>query len=541
MFRFVLRIFSQSSHALGVIAISLTSSLIAAIAPSLNGMFVDFLISNQEIGRVIPFSLIVGALNLIGVALSYGQTMLLAEATTDVTYRILRNTVRFFEKKSLCKVEEFDPSYIAQRLFSDTNTTVGFVIRTLLTMPVGIIVVLAILIVFLGLNPVFCLLAVLLVLSYTFAFIRQKERLRSATAAKKEADGRFFESVHSQLDNILDIQLNSSYSQSIAHLDDAFKDYRYKTIRNARASCRASSVGGAASAIFQSFLLVLSGICIINGNMTIGQYLMASSYFSILLGYAKRATMCFQNWQDASASYERICKLSRVEELKHGNLTVDVIKHIAVRDLRYSPHLSKGDTASQTLFHGLNATFEQSTIYAVVGKNGSGKSTFLKMLTTLYVSNGAIAYNGCCSDAFDRDELLAKNISAVPQNINPSPLTVREYIKENLGRSFDCFLPGEDKRKLSGLAGRIGPLLDKRCTALSGGELRIVRIWVAVNRPYDVLIMDEPSTGLDSQAKQALCTFLADNSSGKITILMTHDQDLIGIAQKQIVLDSELC
>lgn len=527
MFKYVLRLFFKAKMAWLFVAASLFGYLITAAIPYLNGTFIDFLISNTSVQSVLSFAVAVAGINLIGTALKYVTSMINVKVSANTAYLMLIDSVKSYEHAELCLVEEIEPSYLTQRLFTDVNTTSNFVISSFLGIPLGVLMALGVVAFFFYLDPVFAFVSIALLLAYFAAFAKLRDPLHRAALARKEADSIFFEDINSQISNVFNIQLTAKYHKSVSALENAYESYLPKIIRSSRISYLFSSIDGLISALFQAVLLIVAGVKIIEGSMTVGDFFMVSSYFSVLIGCAKGFVGYFQQWQDSSASFGRIVEILELRARAFGNSTIENLREVTVEDLSFS--FTGGRSQSTNIFQNFSCGFKPSTTYAIVGENGSGKSTFLKLLTGLYDPGTSLKYNRTPVNALDRTKLLSAVVSTVPQHPVTSRQTVHDYIIEELGSDLAQHLLLKTQwSELSSYAKSVKQLLDVKCNSLSGGELRKVLLWVAVNKPHQLLILDEPTTGLDKQAREALCSYLMHSlASDRIIIVMTHDDDVI--------------
>ena len=76
---------------------------------------------------------------------------------------------------------------------------------------------------------------------------------------------------------------------------------------------------------------------------------------------------------------------------------------------------------------------------------------------------------------------------------------------------------------LLSLENSVKELLGKRCSALSGGELRRVYLWSAISRKSSVLVLDEPTTGLDAVSRAELAAYVKRNKQSQLIIIVSHD------------------
>ena len=128
--------------------------------------------------------------------------------------------------------------------------------------------------------------------------------------------------------------------------------------------------------------------------------------------------------------------------------------------------------------------FKQSEIVVLLGENGTGKSTFIHMLA------------GVMKPDDDSEELPEMRISIKPQKIAPKfERTVRELFDLKLKWSWQSSIfQTEIIKPLN-----IEELLDNEVQTLSGGELQRVAIVLALGKPCDIYLIDEPSAYLDSE------------------------------------------
>ena len=158
----------------------------------------------------------------------------------------------------------------------------------------------------------------------------------------------------------------------------------------------------------------------------------------------------------------------------------------------------------------------------VVGENGSGKSTLLRLLAQIEPpDSGDIRFRGR-SVLGDR-HFFRRCVGYVPQhNDLLQDLTVDQQLK--IWQSA-CGLDHNLCRELDDLLG-IGPMRKKRIRDLSGGMQRRVSIAMALMGDPRILIMDEATTGLDRDYRQALLCWLEDYLvGGGRMIWCTHDPE----------------
>ena len=83
-----------------------------------------------------------------------------------------------------------------------------------------------------------------------------------------------------------------------------------------------------------------------------------------------------------------------------------------------------------------------------------------------------------------------------------------------------------------------GANIGKRCSALSGGELRRVYLWSAISRKSSVLVLDEPTTGLDAVSRAELAAYVKRNKQSQLIIVVSHDDEMVGAVEGVVDLGS---
>jgi len=186
---------------------------------------------------------------------------------------------------------------------------------------------------------------------------------------------------------------------------------------------------------------------------------------------------------------------------------------------------------------GIDLAIHAGERVALVGANGSGKSTLLNLLDALiFADRGDLAFRGVTlTEAAFRDDAFSvsfrKRVGLVFQNPDVQLFcpTVREDI------AFGPLQLGADqqtvKARIEHLAETlgIGPLLDRSPHQLSVGEKRKVSLATILAIDPDVLLLDEPTAGLDPRTTTHLIEMLdAFAHAGKTVVTATHDLHIIG-------------
>jgi ABC-type multidrug transport system fused ATPase/permease subunit len=202
-----------------------------------------------------------------------------------------------------------------------------------------------------------------------------------------------------------------------------------------------------------------------------------------------------------------------------------------------------GAGASLPALDGVTLKIPAGYITALVGPSGSGKSTLIDLLPWLREPNvGRITFDGICSTEFSLKSLRSK-IAFVPQ----SPQVFNESAAQHI-RYGNAFATEEDIREAASLASAADfidelpdgydTLLGEDGVRLSGGQRQRLDLARALARKGDILILDEPASGLDADAEEKFRAALMRirQETGMTVILIAHGFSTVVDADQIIVL-----
>lgn len=176
-------------------------------------------------------------------------------------------------------------------------------------------------------------------------------------------------------------------------------------------------------------------------------------------------------------------------------------------------------------------------VYGLLAPNGAGKTTLIKMLTTLlFPTKGEIIYNG--TDIYSMGEEYRNILGYLPQDFghykNYSPRRFLHYLSALKGIDRD-----KAKEKIDELLKLVGleNVGDKKMKKFSGGMIQRIGIAQAMLNDPKILILDEPTAGLDPRERVRFRNLLAELSRDRIVILSTHIvSDIESIANEIIMI-----
>jgi len=190
----------------------------------------------------------------------------------------------------------------------------------------------------------------------------------------------------------------------------------------------------------------------------------------------------------------------------------------------------------------LSLNIEAGDKLAVIGKIGAGKTTLLNLLTGLYEpSAGSILLDGVDVRQIDPSD-LRKNIGVVTQTCQLLSGTIRDSITAAYPSATDQqIIQAVEASGVGAFVNDDAEGLDKEIGEqgqfLSGGQKQSVAIARALLPDPPILIFDEPSSNLDKTSERRLINNLKQVTKDKTFILLTHNLEMLSLANKVLVLD----
>lgn len=193
--------------------------------------------------------------------------------------------------------------------------------------------------------------------------------------------------------------------------------------------------------------------------------------------------------------------------------------------------------AKQYVFNNFSLSLSENNIYGLLGKNGMGKSTLLYLISGLLrKEQGTITIDGIETDR--HDPAVLSEIFLVPEEFELMPMSLDAYVKMN-----EPFYPRFSREVLNSCLSDFELTPDINLKELSMGQKKKVYMSFALAANTKLLLMDEPTNGLDIPSKSQFRKVVANNMSDDRTMIISTHQvhDVESLLDHIMILDhSEL-
>lgn len=310
-----------------------------------------------------------------------------------------------------------------------------------------------------------------------------------------------------------------------------------------RASILAELIMRSGEVAFTVFVV----LCALAGEVTIG-------YVALYIGFALSASSSFQTMASFfvmgyTLTTEMMGRLFEFFSIKCPDESNASRKLDTFESLTFDNVFFKYPMTDKYVLSGVSFTLNQGDKLSIVGINGSGKSTIIKLMLGLYqIESGQILINGCPMSEYDIWE-VRRMFSALFQTFVQYPLTLRDNIAlsnyDNV--SYDAGIMealkqsgvyDELQSKLrNGIDSYMTRSFDDNGTELSKGQWQKVALSRAYFKNAPIVIFDEPSAALDAEAEDRIFSSFEAISGNRTGIMISHRISVARMSNKIIVLD----
>lgn len=514
--------------------ISVVCTLLALITPYYNGAFLDILIDKPNMKSVLYFAYFIIFLGFFSSIINYFYSLLKIKVTNVMSCDIKFSIIQHLRKISLLKFNKYDPTYLNQRVNSDSFVLVTFYIENYLSVFLNIFVIVSIVVAIYKINMYILILVLGFVPVYIFVYLRLKMPLFKASYKFKEANNKYMNDINEQYRINEEVKISADFVFWEKFISNILGTYIKEVLSYNKIAYLFSSIDGLLGLLFTSGVLIVGGIQIINGNMTIGEFTIVNSYFSILIHSLQYFFELGNQYQDTKAAYTRLHELIVIEEESWGNNIINYVDEINVININY-PFISKKN---------VKCVLKKNKIYGIVGPNGTGKTTLIKIIIgvlELPINSGIVSINGINVSKVNIYDFRMRFISFMTQNIQYLNITVKELLYEHfMEKTSDSIIKKVSELNIKHLyfneTFNLYQLMEKKLSELSGGERQKILFLRTVIKDAQIYIFDEPTANLDSDGICDIIKFLGFLKENKIVIVITHEAELFRILDEKIYL-----
>ncbi len=411
---------------------------------------------------------------------------------------------------------------IQYRMFNDIATMIRGVETFYINTPSILFTLMVVVFLITRISFLILIFSLIMIILLVIQFIYFQEPLKKSFEETKRIEQELVGEMNEHFDRIEIIQLYNKESSSLISFDLRFGELITKYLKQKKLNLLGLSFS---SVIVQFWLIgisVISMILLSLGEISLGQFVFLAQIVYFLPTSVGALLNTVWEYQDCSVSIERYKTFTEDSQLNEGDTKIDKIESIIFSNVEVVLN-------NYAVSPEINLNVEQGDFVLIKGENGGGKSSLIRILSKLLpLESGEIFINHTELNKVEKKS-LREHIAVATQ---------RSYVFQN-SLEENVFLEDGNK-KVYKLMKQIlnidSELTQKNVRVLSGGEKQKINLMRAFVRDREVIILDEPSSGLDQRAIEKLLEYLSVTKNKKIYFVVTHDNHFDKLANKVIQL-----
>jgi ATP-binding cassette subfamily B protein len=488
------------------------------------------------LGVVVAAILAVAALSG---ALYYQQSVLSAQVGQRVVADLRGDLYRHLTRLSFSFHDRRRTGDLLVRLTSD----IRMLRMALVKMPVeaseNVLLIAGMSVIMLVMDWRLALLAFALLPALGLLVRRYRSPMKAAIRKQREQEGHLASVATDTLGAIRVVQSFGLEEQEIGRFSGANARELKQGVKAARLEAKLRWTSDLAVGAVTAVVVGLATRRILSGELTPGDLIVFVTYLRAYARPLRRVSRTVERFARTAAAGERIFDLlDRAPEVRDRK---DAVEAPRLRGRIELDGVALKYSGTRVL-DGVSLTIEPGEHVAVVGPTGAGKSSLVSLIPRFYDPyEGAVLIDGR-----DVRELTLASLRRQVALLFQEPVLFATTIAQNIagGKPAATRADVEDAARRAGIHDVIAALpegydtlLGERGGTLSGGQRQCVAIARAILRDAPIVILDEPTTGLDLRASALVTEALARLVEGRTVLLISHDLQRLSGVDRVVVLD----
>ncbi|NLY45844.1 MAG: ABC transporter ATP-binding protein [Tissierella sp.] len=521
----------------------LLSNLVGLIPPYITGRLTDMIFEGTIALR--PF-LIILLVNLVVVVIKYffamGWSYFTFRASDEIDIKARDNLMTKFLKQSLKFFEKNSTGALMAKSTNDVNSLselAGFGTLSLFDSTVFPLLIIIMMMVVVDVKLTLAAIIPLPILAYLVIWLGNKIYTRWDKVQR--AFDNLNINVLEDVEGIRIIRVFNLQKSRYQKFEKRGQDLVDRNLSVVKYQALMTPVQSIIPALTFIIAIGYGSFLISKGEISIGQ-LVSFTYYLNMLVWPMYAFGNFINIkQQANASMDRIQEvLDYEEDIVESN---DVIDLKANPDIEFKNHSFKYPSSKEDILKDIDIKIASGKSLGVLGKTGSGKSTFIKQLLSIYpIDTNGIYLNGNRMDKYSISS-IREFIGYVPQKHMIFSKSIRDNIKLSKPDAsdeevMDAIRLADLEKDLSTFPKGLDTLAGEKGISLSGGQKQRIAIARAFLKNPDILILDDAMSAVDGRTERNIINNIGSRRKGKTTIIASHRISQVKDLDEIIVLDN---
>ncbi len=350
-------------------------------------------------------------------------------------------------------------------------------------------------------------------------------RIRKLSRAQRKKEGQIASISQETMSSQSIVKAHSAEGREVARFEEASAESLDSSIRSTQLQSGFTGAVAICIAFGTGLIIMFGGVGVLTTEFTAGDLIVFLSYLSSMYRPMRNLSKLANTITKATAAAERIVEiLDTKSDIRDAP---DALELPELKGRIEFDHVYFDYDSSHAVLKDISLRVEPGEKVAIVGSTGAGKTTIVSLLLRFYdPQRGSIRIDGIDLRRV-RLALLRQKIAIVLQEAVLFHMTIRENIA--YGRpdaTQDEIIAAAEAAQahdfISRLPDAYNTMIGERGLTLSGGERQRIAIARAMLRDSSIVVLDEPTTGLDAEAESLVLRAIDELIRGKTTFIITH-------------------
>ncbi|HEY4382246.1 MAG TPA: ABC transporter ATP-binding protein [Acidobacteriaceae bacterium] len=467
----------------------------------------------------------VAGIALLDAVCSYAEKYITTSVGQWVTHDLRRMLYAHVQRLSLAYHDQTKTGDLISRVTTDIDAVQTFIVSGLLSVLVDILTLVGMIGVMFYVNWQFTLVA-LAVVPILFSIVyTYTKRVKKASREVRKHEGQLLSVVQEVLGSIRVVKAFARENYEIQRLEGESLDTVEAALKARALKARLLPIVNIVTAAGVCAVLYFGGISALRDGLSAGSIVLFLSYISKMYKPMQDISKIMDSYSKADVGYERIQEIIRADDEMSDAPNARIAPQLkGTVDLEHVDFSYGSETA---VLCDVSLHIEAGTSVALVGPTGSGKTTIVNLIARFYdPSSGVVKIDGT-----DVRTLTQKSIRDQMSFVLQDTVLFSGSIWDNIAygkpeASYREIAKAAEAANamefIEKLPGMFSTQVGERGVTLSGGQRQRIAIARAIIRQSPILILDEPSSGLDAESEQLVFEALDRLMQGRTSIVIAH-------------------
>jgi ATP-binding cassette subfamily B protein/subfamily B ATP-binding cassette protein MsbA len=506
---------------LAVILLSISGTLFAIISPLIMRSLIDDVLIGKNTALLTPLLLAMTGIFLISALSNYLSARVRGTLYIDLYGEFSSRIFSHLQRAEYASLRNFRTGDLQSRITGNMSTVVQTAIRTIpqiLVISLGIILPLGIMI---GMDATLAAAVILPALLFIFSSAYFGKRMKAAQRPALDTEAGIQSYLKETLPTAPLIRVFGLADWAENTYDRQFLRFRESSVAVIRLSSLSAAVTMLIYSVPTILILTLGSLSVLEGAITVGTLTAFIAYVSLFLSPVLQVSDLWTSYKTSQASYDRVAE---VLDLAPGAEGSEPLPPDGEGDIRFENVGFLYD--DRVILNDFSGHFSRGINY-LVGENGSGKSTVLKLLCRLYSpDHGRITIDGMDLASVRADDLRSYVSIVFSDSLIFDGSIYDNILVGDLSATREEVVMAARKAGLEDLVTRLPGQYDT-CVGenglnLSSGEMQKIALARVLLRDSPVIVFDEFTRSIDEESKRSIYSVIRQLSE-KTVIIVTHN------------------